>query len=280
MHWLIAALLVALLAGSLIGAKALAAFSFSPSWAPLAKIPGFSKPIDLYARRRTPIVATHRPDFHHYFDGFPDFAEVSAAWLHGNLWNNSGDYTRLYMLYLNVRKVLEGGVPGDVVELGVYKGNSAFVLARMARTAGRKTFLYDTFQGFDSRDFKGTDAGRAVEFKDTSLEAVKQLVGCEGVQFVQGYFPESAADACPEVIAVAHIDCDLEEPMRAGLAMFYPRLAPGGLLILHDYASGFWPGATKAIDEFFADKPERPTIMPDKSGTAVVRRVALAAAAN
>jgi O-methyltransferase len=50
-------------------------------------------------------------------------------------------------------------------------------------------------------------------------------------------------------------------------------MAPGGVMLLHDYGSGMWPGATRAIDEFFVDKPERPIVMPDKCGTAVIRRM-------
>jgi O-methyltransferase len=68
--------------------------------------------------------------------------------------------------------------------------------------------------------------------------------------------------------AVLHLDCDLKEPTRA-----YPRMARGGLIMIHDYASGHRPGATEAVDDFFADRPERPVIMPDRSGTAIVRAV-------
>ena len=92
--------------------------------------------------------------------------------------------------------------------------------------------------------------------------------------YVPGFFPESVKGvALPERLALAHIDCDLYEPMKAALESFYPRLSRGGLLIMHDYASGHWQGATRAVDEFFADKPEKPVIMPDKSGSAVIRRV-------
>ena len=205
----------------------------------------------------TPAFTVHRPDFHRHFNGFPDFEEMSAAWLHGNIENNSGDYTRLYMLYQNIKSLIEAGVPGDFVEFGVHQGNSAYVLAKLARLSGRKTYLYDTFDGSDP----------------PALSAVQKLVGTDNVVYAQGQFPVSALKGgCPDTIAVAHIDCDLYEPTRAGLEVFYPRLAPGGVLMLHDYGSGFWPGVTKAVDEFFADKPERPVIIPDKSGTAVVRR--------
>lgn len=58
--------------------------------------------------------------------------------------------------------------------------------------------------------------------------------------------------------------------MRAGLEYFYPRISAGGLLIVHDYGSGLWPGVTFAVDQFLRDKPERLVSIPDKSGTAVI----------
>jgi hypothetical protein len=95
----------------------------------------------------------------------------------------------------------------------------------------------------------------------------------ESVTYVEGFFPESAAKtSMPERLAVAHIDCDLHAPMKAGLECFYPRLSPGGIMFLHDYSSGYWPGAKKAIDDYFRNLPEKPILAPDKSGTAIIRK--------
>jgi hypothetical protein len=60
----------------------------------------------------------------------------------------------------------------------------------------------------------------------------------------------------------------------SGLEYFYPRMVPGGFLIIHDYGSLTWEGAEKAVDTFFADKPESVIPIPDSSGSAVVRRMA------
>jgi O-methyltransferase len=215
----------------------------------------------------------YRPDSDYFFGGIADYRECFEKWILGNECNNSGDLSRFYCIYQNVSYILEQKVPGELVELGVFKGNSAAILTHLGRKHRRTTYLFDTFSGFDRRDLSGVDSHRQVQFGDTSLEAVQRLVGTEMVKFVAGFFPESTANiVLPETIAVAHIDCDLYEPMKAGLEIFYPRLAAGGLLILHDYSSGYWPGVTRAIDEFFADRPEKPILIPDKSGTAIVRK--------
>ena len=222
---------------------------------------------------RLPFMIEHRPDFH-AFGGLTDYDALRRAWTHGNRANNSGDFARFYALYQNVRKVLGEGVPGALVELGVYKGNSAAMLAALGREYGRQTILFDTFEGFDPRDLTGIDRGHKMNFTDTSLGGVKALVGEAGVTYVQGYFPASLEGVTlPDRIAVAHVDCDLHDPMKAALEHFYGRMSPGGLMILHDYASGRWPGGTKAIDDFFEGKPEALVLIPDKSGTAIARKV-------
>jgi hypothetical protein len=70
-----------------------------------------------------------------------------------------------------------------------------------------------------------------------------------------------------------HIDTDLYAPIMSGLEYFYPRMVPGGYLIIHDYGSLTWEGAEKAVDTFFADKPESVIQIPDSSGSAVIRRL-------
>jgi Macrocin-O-methyltransferase (TylF) len=219
----------------------------------------------------------YRPDFHYDFDGVPEYPEIFKFWIKDNCTDNCGDLSRLYLLFQNVNQVLQDGVPGDMVELGVYKGNSAKLLVTLAKRWGRDVFLFDTFESFDPRDFQSQDIdkiGVIQRFSDTSFESVREFVGCENVHFVRGYFPDSAVDMqLPRRISVAHIDCDLHDPIKAGLELFYPRVSTGGILVLHDYSSGHWQGAKRAIDNFFSDKPEKPILMPDKSGSAIIRRV-------
>jgi hypothetical protein len=175
-------------------------------------------------------------------------------------------------LLLNIARVIREKVPGDLAEIGVYQGNTARILAEAARSSGRHLYLFDTFEGFDSQDLRGPDrAGVPGHFGNTSLETVKAFVGTHGVEYIVGRFPESLMQRpMPQQFSIVHLDCDLHDPMLAGLTFFYPRLSPGGLLILHDYSSGHWSGGCQAIDAFMADKPERLVLMPDKSGTAIM----------
>ncbi len=49
-------------------------------------------------------------------------------------------------------------------------------------------------------------------------------------------------------------------------------MSKGGLLLLHDYSSLYWNGSKKAIDEFCKVNREYVILMPDKSGSAFIRK--------
>lgn len=215
----------------------------------------------------------YRPDWDVGQGAYPELAQLSKNWVANNVDNNAGDLPRLYALVQNLKQVLGEGIPGDLAELGVYRGNSAAVLAHYARAYGRQLHLFDTFEGFDRRDLTGDDQDKDLDFADTSLDLVQGIVGTESVRWIKGYFPASIpSDLAAATFSIVHLDCDLYEPMKAALDFFFPRLSPGGLLIIHDYCNHYWPGIQSAVDEFLSGVPERLVLMPDKSGTAMIRK--------
>jgi Macrocin-O-methyltransferase (TylF) len=197
--------------------------------------------------------------------------EDSRGFLSGG--DNRADIARFYAFCLIFDQIVKEGLTGNVAELGVYKGHTASVLALMARRLGSTAFLLDTFEGFNEADLKGIDANKVMGFADTSVASVRALVGEPNVQFVPGHFPSSAEGLPPDAsYCLVHLDCDLYAPMAAALRYFYPRLVPGGFLIVHDYSSLHWDGAERAVHEFFFDKPESVVPMPDSAGSAVIRK--------
>lgn len=189
---------------------------------------------------------------------------------------SSGDMVRFYTFSM-IFDLLEGSkIAGDVAELGVFKGDTAVMLANFARRSSRHLYLLDTFEGFPESDLEEGEKHLAGAFSDTNLDYVKSRVGEDKVTFIQGFFPDTAA-LLPRQnsYSLVHIDADLYAPIKAGLEYFYPRLIEGGFLIMHDYMSLYWDGAIRAIDEFFADKPEFIVPIPDRSGTVVIRKCRL-----
>ena len=220
----------------------------------------------------------YHPDSYAQHGAHSEFRTLFGRFSRYNRLNNGGDSVRLWSFILNIKQVLADGVEGDFAELGVWRGNTAAVLAHFAATAGRTVHLFDTFAGFDAKDMKGVDvdARGIADFDDTSVAMVKSVIGpgWGACRLAAGYFPDSVRpEHEAKRYAVVSLDCDLYEPMKAGLEFFYPRLSRGGLLLLHDYSSQHWAGAKRAIDEFCATTGEVPILIPDKSGSAFIRRM-------
>ena len=216
----------------------------------------------------------YRPDFDHVFKRFSDSLAIHDAWIKGVGSNNLGDINRLYFLYQNIQNIIDSGIAGSFAELGVYKGNSAKLMHMLAPE--RSLYLFDTFEGFSKEDLKSESHPQYSKlFKDTSLDYVKQFVGeAESIFYIEGHFPASTTQVdSDEKFSFVHLDCDLYDPIKAGLEYFYPRVVPGGMIVIHDYASGYWPGVKKAVDKFFSGKPESLIYIPDKSGTVATRKI-------
>ena len=199
------------------------------------------------------------------------FLALRRDWIAGEPKDNDRDLVRLAALALNVRAIEAAGVAGAFAELGVWRGNSAKVIHGLAPM--RELYLLDTFEGFDAADTAGDPAsGVAHHFRDVTVDRVRAFVGASPrVHFVVGRFPDTAGAIPADArFAFVHIDCDLYQPALAALGFFYPRMSPKGLIVVHDYASGRWPGLTRAVDEFLADKPEGPVLLPDLSGSVAI----------
>ena len=215
-------------------------------------------------------VIQHLPEFLSQTD--IKLSQLREHWIYQNKDNNDKDLIRLLFLINTVEELKSSNIPGSFAEVGVYRGNSAKVLHLLCPE--RDLYLFDTFKGFDSRDCKAEniDGGG---FSDISIDQVRNFVGTnDNIHYLQGYFPETTRQLDPNTrFALVHLDADLYQPTKSGLQYFYEKLEPGGCLILHDYDNPRWPGVIQAAQEFFADKPEKPVRIPDKSGSSLIKKI-------
>ena len=200
------------------------------------------------------------------------FSQLRESWIYQNEDNNNKDLVRLLFLITTVEELKKSNIQGALAELGVYRGNSAKILHSLCPE--RDLYLFDTFTGFDEKDCE-PEKESAGGFSNTSLEQVQNFVGKKDtIHYFQGYFPETTHQLDPNTrYALVHLDADLYKPTKSGLEYFYDKLVPGGVLILHDYNNSRWPGVAMAVKEFFGDKPEMPIVIPDKSGSGLIRKV-------
>jgi O-methyltransferase len=155
-------------------------------------------------------------------------------------------------------------IPGSVVECGVWRGG---MIAGMAEVLGadRGYFLFDSFEGLPPAraDLDGAaavawqkDAHSPVHYNNcTAAEeeaaAAMKLSGATSFSLVKGWFNETIPRfAPPSEIAVLRLDCDWYESTRVCLENLYPKVAPGGVVIVDDYY--IWDGCARAVNEFIA----------------------------
>jgi O-methyltransferase len=189
-------------------------------------------------------------------------------------WSMTNDYVRNGTLALLCRELATGAVAGDIAELGVFRGDFAYLMSE--HLPDRDVHLFDTFSGFDDADVAVDAAANLVDdfidFSPTSPEAVRARFADPGrVHLHVGYFPATTAAIDPGArFALVSIDADLYAPVLAGLRWFHERLTPGGYILVHDYNNDAFAGAKKAVAEFCAASGAAIVPIPDWGGTAVL----------
>jgi O-methyltransferase len=183
------------------------------------------------------------------------------------------DFCRMMSVRLAADRIIEKGIRGSIAELGVYRGELAAILNRLF--PDRKLYLFDTFEGFSDKDLSDGQEEKhsqaAVgDFKDTNLDMVlSRMAYPERVVVRKGYFP-ATVDGLEDNFALVSLDVDLYKPTLAGLNYFYPRLAKGGCIFIHDYNNRRYKGVRSAVEEFI-DTAGVPLVqLPDFGGTAIV----------
>src|SRR5262249_51232035 len=125
---------------------------------------------------------------------------------------------------------------GDMAEVGVYQGGSARALS--LALPGKRLHLFDTFTGLPSGEIGGHQQG---EFA-CSLAEVLEQVNYPNVTIHAGVFPASAVGLEEVRFSFVHLDGDLYTTTRDALAWFWPRLVPGGAIVLDDWQWQNCPG--------------------------------------
>ncbi len=157
----------------------------------------------------------------------------------------------LLNIYEHARVMSDHG--GAFAEVGVFRGASAKVISEAKSET--PLYLFDTFDGLPDT-FDKTDS----RFKQGMFTAEQQTVAdrlskYSSIKIYPGFFPDTAGPITDKKFSFVHLDVDLYECIKQGLEFFYPRMLPGGRIIVDDY--GHCEGVWLACDEFIANKPEK-----------------------
>jgi hypothetical protein len=171
---------------------------------------------------------------------------------------------RLDHLQACVETVLAEGVPGDLLEAGVWRGG-ACILMRAVLAArdvrDRRVLVVDSFRGLPPPDPDRWPADRGDRLhRDRYLAVSREEVADafrryglldDQVVFLAGWFGETLPGAPIDHLAVLRLDADLYGSTTEALVHLYPKLSPGGFCIVDDYALA---GCRQAVDDFRRDR--------------------------
>lgn len=160
-----------------------------------------------------------------------------------------------------VESVLADGVPGDLIETGVWRGGATIFMRAVLKAYGvqdRNVWVADSFEGLPPPDAEKypQDAGdrhHTARELAISLEQVKSNFERYGlldgqVRFLKGWFRDTLPTAPIEKLAVARLDGDMYESTMDALVNLYPKLSVGGYLIVDDY--GAVPACRQAVHDY------------------------------
>lgn len=171
-------------------------------------------------------------------------------------------------------------VPGDIAEIGVFRGTGLMTWANLLESycVGDRTktvYGFDNWRGFSGfspedgeqkasagKVIGGFDPGKFHEELENAIRIFDQdrfVAWKPRIKLIDGQVetsvPAFVAKHSGVRFSLIHFDCDLYAPTKAALEAFWPLVSRGGVLLFDEYGIPDWPGETKAVDEFLARNP-------------------------
>jgi len=176
-------------------------------------------------------------------------------------------------IYHLLSQTLAAGVPGDVVELGCFKGTTSLLIQMTLdqNKSEKRLHVYDSFEGLPELSEKDISVQTGKGSMKTTEDSLVENFATYNVRLPEihaGWFKDTLPSGLPQQISFAHLDGDLYSSIMESLMNVYPKLSKGAVVVIDDYCDPYvyemnhlYPGVKKACDEFFADKPEKVNVL-------------------
>lgn len=168
---------------------------------------------------------------------------------------------RLTNLAELTQRVIDGNIPGDFIETGVWRGGCCILMRGIAKANGSRRTVYvaDSFEGLPKPNVSKypLDVGDTHHLHKESLAVSEEQVRAnfdayglldESVVFVKGFFKDTLHKVIATRFAIIRLDGDMYESTMDALEALYPRLSHGGYAIIDDY--GALAPCRAAVDEY------------------------------
>jgi O-methyltransferase len=170
---------------------------------------------------------------------------------------------RLENLQYCITQVLKKNIPGDLIETGVWRGGASIFMRAVLKAYGERNrivWVADSFEGLPKPDGRfqqdqGDKHWKSNSVLGVSLEQVKTNFARyslldDQVRFLPGWFKDTLPAAPIQQLAILRLDGDMYSSTTNAIEALYPKLSPGGYLIVDDYGST--PPCRQAVDDFRA----------------------------
>jgi O-methyltransferase len=164
------------------------------------------------------------------------FVSAYAAGKATGSWMRMEPQWRVYTACWAAKQALS--VPGDFVECGVNRGGMALTIMKYVdfESVKKRFFLVDTFAGFPSGSHPA--AANRDMYSDCYADVVKTFEPYRNAIIVRGRVPDTLSAIDSRQIAYLSIDMNDPEPEAAAVRTLWPRMMPGGAMLLDDYGGG------------------------------------------
>jgi O-methyltransferase len=177
-----------------------------------------------------------------------------------------------------VESVIRDGVPGDLIETGVWRGGCAIfmrVILAAHEVGDRHVWLADSFCGlpepdttrYPLDDFSSLHNQLELAVRRQDVESNFRRYGLLDAQvhFLEGWFEDTLPTLAGHTWSVIRLDGDLYQSTIEALESLYPGLSLGGYCIVDDF--GTYPACRQAVEDYrIKHDIEEPIVDIDGSG--------------
>jgi hypothetical protein len=189
---------------------------------------------------------------------------------HGQLAERGGDWpSQAHSMIGNLRMtnlrqitefVVQHGIPGDLIETGVWRGGACIMMRAVLKAYGvedRRVWVVDLFRRLpesdpdvaaDEGDKRHAISGLAISLSEVQANFAKYGLLDDQVRFLKGWFSETLPTAPIEKLAVLRLDSDMYASTMDALNSLYHKVSEGGFIIVDDY--GAVDGCREAVHDF------------------------------
>ena len=174
---------------------------------------------------------------------------------------------RLHTLCWAAKHALK--IEGDFVECGVFHGFSFAVLTDYLQfeNVKKKLYLYDTYEGIpEEYNSENRSTELYKKLGDLAPKVRERFSKYPNVEVVKGTVPDSFKTACPEKIALLHVDMNSSKSELAALNALYDKVTQGGIIIFDDYGWVGYGQQTVAEFEFMRERNQSIMELPTGQG--------------